>query len=194
MAERWSDYVPPKSKESWLECNPKRFRPYMAHPPFKDAMELLTMISLVRGKLGKVSSGTFAFYKDPSYDEFMQGGKPDIMSAALSVVHDWNVGKIPFFTIPPAVHPSMTSKDLEQSMGTVRAHKDDNNADVAQIEAGFTSTSIVSAWSKPFDLEGLWDAADEDVLGDDGDGEMQVEEGDIEVSGFVPDEDDVLDG
>jgi len=141
-------------------------------PPFKDAMELLTMISLLRGKLGK-------------------GGKPDITATAISIVHDWNVGKIPFFTVPPAVHPSMISREAKEVPPS--AEDDDMDADEGQDKsaaaAEYASTSIVQSWSKPFDLAGLWDAGDEAFMNenDDDDGDMQVEE-EEDVSSFVPDE------
>ncbi|KAG8852543.1 hypothetical protein FRB96_008639 [Tulasnella sp. 330] len=137
-------------------------------PPFKDAIELLTMISLVRGKLGK-------------------GGKPDINLAAISVVHDWNVGKIPFFTLPPAIHPSMVVPIVASATANSTTTDDEMATDKNEREAAYASTSIVDSWSKPFDLEGLWNAADEDVLNDmEEDGDMQVDN-EREDSGFVPD-------
>ncbi|KAG8894918.1 hypothetical protein FRC01_012676 [Tulasnella sp. 417] len=137
-------------------------------PPFKDAMELLTMVALVRGKLGK-------------------GGVPDISSAALSIIHDWNVGKIPFHTTPPAVHPSMLPP---APLASAPSGPSDSMVDeAAERAATYANTSIVTEWSKPFDLDGLWAAADEDVLGDGGgdagDEEMQEENS----GGFIPDED-----
>ncbi|KAG9033994.1 hypothetical protein FRB95_013967 [Tulasnella sp. JGI-2019a] len=140
-------------------------------PPFKDAMELLTMIALVRGKLGK-------------------GGKPDINLAAISVVHDWNVGKIPFFTIPPVIHPSMAvpTATATTSSGPV-SNDNEMTTDVKEREAAYASTSIVDSWSKPFDLDGLWDAVDEDVLNEAGeDVEMQGEGEDQGDGGCVLDE------
>ncbi|KAG8948188.1 hypothetical protein FRC04_009987 [Tulasnella sp. 424] len=139
-------------------------------PPFKDAMEFLMMVALVRGKLGK-------------------GGVPDISSAALSVIHDWNVGKIPFHTTPPAVHPSMLPPAplITPSSAAAAATSDAMVDEATERAAAFANTSIVTEWSKPFDLDGLWKAADEDVLreGDGGDEEMQ-EDG---SGGFIPDED-----
>ncbi|KAG9036698.1 hypothetical protein FS837_001615 [Tulasnella sp. UAMH 9824] len=138
-------------------------------PPFKDAMEFLTMVALVRGKLGK-------------------GGVPDILSAALSVIHDWNVGKIPFHTTPPAIHPSMLPPAPLTTSSSAAATTSDSMVDEAsERAAAYANTSIVTEWSKPFDLDGLWKAADEDVLreGDGGDEEMQEDDG----GGFVPDVD-----
>ncbi|KAG8892930.1 hypothetical protein FRB99_002344, partial [Tulasnella sp. 403] len=138
-------------------------------PPFKDTQEFLTMVSLVRGKLGK-------------------GGKPDLNTAALAIVHDWNIGKIPFYTVPPSVHPSMIPRESllpppTQPAGDATMEED---AETASKAAAFATTRIVTEWGKPFNLEGLWAAADNDVLGDgDGDGEMLVEDAD----GFAPGDD-----
>ena len=35
-----------------------------------------------------------------------QGGTPDLLSTARSILRDWNANKIPYFSIPPVVHPS----------------------------------------------------------------------------------------
>lgn len=96
----------------------------------------------------------------------LQGGKPDINSAALMVVHDWNIGKIPFHTTPPVVHPSMITRPEDLPRG-----EDAPMDGSAPASAEYASTSIVKEWGKTFDLDGLWDSADNDVLGD-GEGDM----------------------
>lgn len=35
-----------------------------------------------------------------------QGGTPDLLSTARVVLRDWNANKIPYFSVPPVVHPS----------------------------------------------------------------------------------------
>lgn len=65
----------------------------------------------------------------------------------------------------------------------------DGSADQAAKTAVYASTTIVQAWSKPFDLEGLWAAADEEFLNDKDEGGMQVED---DASGFVPDEGEAI--
>lgn len=145
------------------------------------------MISLVRGKLGTVRcSSRSSLNPSPTHRKRVraQGGKPDLTSAALTVIHDWNIGKIPFFTVPPAIHPSMISKKEPVAEGDDGMQQDDED----QSGAAYASTSIVSAWSKPFDLEGLWDVADAEVL-DEIHVEEEGEEGD---GGFVPDEDEIV--
>ncbi|XP_073015958.1 guanine nucleotide-binding protein-like NSN1 [Primulina eburnea] len=51
-------------------------------PGFSSVDDFLQMVATVRGKLKK-------------------GGIVDIESAARIVLHDWNVGKIPYYTMPP---------------------------------------------------------------------------------------------
>ncbi|XP_073317740.1 guanine nucleotide-binding protein-like NSN1 [Primulina huaijiensis] len=51
-------------------------------PGFNSVDDFLQMVATVRGKLKK-------------------GGIVDIESAAMIVLHDWNVGKIPYYTMPP---------------------------------------------------------------------------------------------
>jgi len=56
----------------------------------------------------------------------IKGGVPDIQSAARAILNDWNSGRIPFYTLPPAVRTST-----------------------------HISADIVSEWSKEFDLSGV---------------------------------------
>src|SRR5690349_12852419 len=55
----------------------------------------------------------------------IQGGIPDIESAARSVLQDWNSGRIPFYTIPP------------QAGLPVVSH---------------VSSAIVESWSREFEM------------------------------------------
>ncbi|KAG0179442.1 Guanine nucleotide-binding protein-like 3 [Apophysomyces sp. BC1021] len=70
---------------------------------FGNAHEFLVLLALQRGKLKK-------------------GGIPDTELVARAVLQDWNGGKIPFFTVPPAA---------------VNVHGD---------------AAVVSAWSQEFDM------------------------------------------
>lgn len=53
----------------------------------------------------------------------LKGGRADLNAAARTVLQDWNLGKIKFYTIPPAV------KDVH------------------------VSAEIVSEWGKAFDID-----------------------------------------
>ncbi|KAG8945508.1 hypothetical protein FRC03_001711 [Tulasnella sp. 419] len=128
-------------------------------PQFKDGTELAMMVALSRGKLGK-------------------GGKPDLQSAALMVLHDWNIGKIPYFTQPPSIHPSQITSPEQSQLADAAGPNEQVNGNDAAISGvdPYASTSIVTEWGQSFDLEGLWSAADADVLAeDDGMEEMEAE-------------------
>lgn len=74
------------------------------------------------GKGGDVSEFLLLIAK--KLGRLKKGGIADLESAAITVLRDWNMGKIPFYSVPPKVHPN---------------------------HAG--SSSIVSAFSKEFRLE-----------------------------------------
>lgn len=79
-------------------------------PRFETAQEFLLHISKRQGKLKK-------------------GGVPNLEAAAKAVLHDWNQGKIPFHTLPPA--PTAPSAAMA------------------------SSTVVVSEWAPEFDLASL---------------------------------------
>jgi len=70
--------------------------------------------------------------------KLLKGGVPDYVDAARIVLTDWNSGQLPYFTIPPAVE---TKADVEHH-----------------------TASIVSSFSKEFDLEALLKEADNSSL------------------------------
>lgn len=74
-------------------------------PDFSETLELLTMLALKSGRLFKVRVcfGVWLIYV---YNRLFQGGTPDLLAAARQVLTDWNHQKIPYFSIPPTVHPS----------------------------------------------------------------------------------------
>lgn len=117
-------------------------------PPYVDVREFLIRVALVRGRLGK-------------------GGIPDLEGSAVSVLRDWNSGKIPFYTIPPVHHPSSapTAPPLEngdEDMGT------SENARVGDAK-------ILNTLSEAFSLDGLFDGmADEAAW--EGEAEGMLEE------------------
>lgn len=76
-----------------------------------------------------------------------KGGVPNLASAGLSVLNDWRDGKIMGWVLPKA------SKDDDvksQTLGT----------GVSQEPAKSAGSSIVSEWSKEFDLDGLFATLD----------------------------------
>ena len=57
---------------------------------FASPLEFLTMLALLTGRL-------------------LKGGTPDVLAAARQVLTDWNHQKIPYFSVPPSVHPSLVT-------------------------------------------------------------------------------------
>ncbi|EEB89799.1 hypothetical protein MPER_12069 [Moniliophthora perniciosa FA553] len=101
-------------------------------PDFSATLEFLTMLALTSGRL-------------------LKGGTPDVTSAARQVITDWNHQKIPYFSVPPAIHPS--------SMPST-------------IQAQNSEVMIAPGAENPFELVGLFGAADAGAFG--GDVEMNV--------------------
>ena len=77
---------------------PEKMQKIYGLPEFGSALEFLTMLALSTGKL-------------------LKGGTPDILAAARQVLTDWNHQKIPFFSVPPAVHPSQIPSMISSASG-----------------------------------------------------------------------------
>src|SRR4051794_38312240 len=87
-----------------------------------------------------------------------QGGAPDVLATARTVIQDWNQQKIPYFCSPPAVHPSSIPA-LVPAPGAERVGE----------------AQIVAELGKPFELAGLFGAADSGAFGD-GDAAVREDE------------------
>ncbi|PPR03572.1 hypothetical protein CVT24_007611 [Panaeolus cyanescens] len=126
-------------------------------PQFSSTIEFLTMLAMVTGKL-------------------LKGGTPDLNASARSVLMDWNQQKIPYFSEPPSIHPSLIPS-------TVAATRDGPDGPmVAPGAENVGQAQIVTEFAKPFELEGLFGAADAGAFGGrhgDGDTPMADEEGDV---------------
>ncbi|KAG8215885.1 hypothetical protein J3R82DRAFT_7852 [Butyriboletus roseoflavus] len=99
-------------------------------PEFSNTLEFLTMLALSSGRLHK-------------------GGTPDVLSAARQVLMDWNHQKIPYFSVPPVIHPSMIPTTISSATSIVAPGAET----VGQAQ-------ILTELSKPFELAGLFGAAD----------------------------------
>ncbi|CAE6425313.1 unnamed protein product [Rhizoctonia solani] len=109
-------------------------------PAFQNVTEFLVMIAMSRGRLTK-------------------GGAADVEAAGKSVLHDWNTGKIPYHSTPPAVHPSSRPTLVQDGQIT-------GAENVGEVK-------IVSQFGEAFDLDALFRDADAAVL--NGDTEMDEE-------------------
>ncbi|KAH8105284.1 hypothetical protein BXZ70DRAFT_920196 [Cristinia sonorae] len=114
--------------------------------PFGSTLEFLTMLALTSGKL-------------------LKGGTPDILGCARHVLNDWNHQKIPYFSEPPTVHPSLIPSTVTTSEGTVVAPGAENVGEAR----------IVTEFGKAFEIEGLLGMADAGAFGAESE-EMAVEE------------------
>lgn len=72
-----------------------------------------------------------------------QGGLPDIAGTARTIIRDWTAGRIPFYTIPPAL-PIATAAQPTSAMAT-----EDK------------SDQVLSQFSAEFDLDALFKSADD---------------------------------
>ncbi|KAG0068186.1 Guanine nucleotide-binding protein-like 3 [Linnemannia elongata] len=86
-------------------CQKEQLMEMYGVPLFEDVNDFLVHLARIRGKLKR-------------------GGIPDTFSAARSILNDWNSGKIPFYTIPPATQHTPAA-----------------------------AASMVEGWSKEFDID-----------------------------------------
>uniref|UniRef100_A0A8H7XRC6 CP-type G domain-containing protein n=1 Tax=Psilocybe cubensis TaxID=181762 RepID=A0A8H7XRC6_PSICU len=125
-------------------------------PEFTSTLEFLTMLALSNGRL-------------------LKGGTPDLNSAARQVLTDWNQQKIPYFSTPPTIHPSM----IPSTVAATRTGED--GPVIAPGAENVGQAQILTEFSKPFQLEGLFGAADAGAFGGDGDVAMGDEDDENEV-------------
>ncbi|WVQ94626.1 hypothetical protein IAU59_001706 [Kwoniella sp. CBS 9459] len=106
-------------------------------PPYDNIRDFLIKVALVRGRLGK-------------------GGVPDLEGSAVSVLRDWNSGKILYFTIPPAIHPSSapSTKLTAASAANIGGIEED---DVEMSGEKIGDAKILNTLSEAFTLDGLFD-------------------------------------
>ncbi|CDO70153.1 hypothetical protein BN946_scf185009.g4 [Trametes cinnabarina] len=128
---------------------------------YSSTLEFLTMVALTTGRL-------------------LKGGTPDILAAARQILTDWNHQKIPYFSTPPTVHPSLVPSTVSGSSGV----------QVAPGAETVGQAQIVTEFAKPFTLDGLFGAADAGAFGGEGaDAEMADEPVDAEDAVESMDED-----
>ncbi|KIK95872.1 hypothetical protein PAXRUDRAFT_349936 [Paxillus rubicundulus Ve08.2h10] len=122
-------------------------------PDFSNALEFITMLALKNGRL-------------------LKGGTPDVLSAARQVLMDWNHQKIPYFCVPPTIHPSSIPSTIPNSGGGITT--------VAPGAETVGQAQILTEFSKPFELAGLFGAADAGAFGDAPIQEVTMEDDSIE--------------
>ncbi|KAH9850486.1 P-loop containing nucleoside triphosphate hydrolase protein [Lenzites betulinus] len=104
---------------------------------FSSPLEFLAMIALTTGRL-------------------LKGGTPDVLAAARQILSDWNHQKIPYFSAPPTVHPSLVPSTVPGGSNQI-----------APGAEAVGQAQIVTEFAQPFTLDGLFGAADAGAFGAD---------------------------
>ncbi|KAJ3789123.1 hypothetical protein GGU10DRAFT_425823 [Lentinula aff. detonsa] len=151
-------------EEILIRTEKETMRKIYSLPDYNATLEFLTMLALSSGRL-------------------LKGGTPDITSAARQVITDWNHQKIPYYSIPPTIHPSSIPSTIPSSAIPGSSTAPDLSTAQGQIIApgaeNVGHAQILSSLSEPFQLEGLFGAADAGAFGEEtGDVKMDIEGGD----------------
>ncbi|KIM44076.1 hypothetical protein M413DRAFT_374567 [Hebeloma cylindrosporum] len=97
-------------------------------PEFSSTLEFLTMMALTNGRL-------------------LKGGTPDLNSAARQILTDWNQQKIPYFSTPPTIHPSL----IPSTVASTR--NDEEGPVIAPGAENVGQAQILTELSKPSSLK-----------------------------------------
>ncbi|KAH8828059.1 P-loop containing nucleoside triphosphate hydrolase protein [Flagelloscypha sp. PMI_526] len=142
-----------------------------------DTLEFLTMVALTGGRL-------------------LKGGTPDIIAAARQIIQDWNQHKIPFWSTPPTIHPSMVA-----GSSNVSKLKDSTADRLVPGAEDIGNAAIKTSFAPAFRLEGLFNSADASALDDgkmvedeDANDEFYdaMEDGEVETEVVDPDASEML--
>jgi nuclear GTP-binding protein len=137
-------------------------------PQFTSTLEFLTMLALSSGRLLKVSAYYYLSYTGPN-DSRMQGGTPDVLAAARQVLGDWNAQKIPYHSIPPAIHPSSIPSQV------VLPGASSSEVVVAPGAENVGQAQILSTLGPAFNLGDLFGAADAGAFGGENGDAMEAD-------------------
>lgn len=146
-----------------LRTAPETLQRIYSVPQTANTLEFLTVCALTHGRL-------------------LKGGTPDLTATARVIIQDWNHQKIPYFSVPPAIHPSLIPSTVNASALGGNVH---DEAVVAPGAEQVGQAQILSTLSKPFALDGLFNAADAGAFGNGGgNDEVMMDDEDA----FIPDE------
>ncbi|RHY64507.1 hypothetical protein DYB30_008275 [Aphanomyces astaci] len=163
-AEAFNDPVP--AIEVILKrCSKAQLQALYGVPPFNDTIEFLVHLAQKQGKLAK-------------------GGIPDRKAVARNILQDWNRGKIPFFTPPPAAKDTRldVGATIVQSFGddfdlaalnpTEHMQGDDDDEDEDGMDIGPVCSVAVAQPPKAASVFGGMDSDDDDEFGMSDDDEV----------------------
>ncbi|KAJ7590969.1 P-loop containing nucleoside triphosphate hydrolase protein [Mycena floridula] len=139
-------------EEILLRTSPETIRKIYNLPDFANTLEFLTMLALNSGRL-------------------LKGGTPDVTAAARHVLMDWNHQKVPYFSTPPAIHPSLIPSTIQTG------HTDSAVSMIAPGAENVGQAQILTSLSKPFELDGLFSAADAGAFGGPGAPDVDMNDG-----------------
>ncbi|KAJ4478163.1 P-loop containing nucleoside triphosphate hydrolase protein [Lentinula aciculospora] len=158
-------------EEILIRTEKETMRRIYSLPDYNATLEFLTMLALSSGRL-------------------LKGGTPDITSAARQVITDWNHQKIPYYSTPPTIHPSSIPSTIPSSMASsIPGSSTIVDSSVAPGPVGqiiapgaenVGHAQILSSFSEPFQLEGLFGAADAGAFGEGGARDVLDQNMDIE--------------
>ena len=110
-------------------------------PFFADTKDFLIAVARSRGRLKK-------------------GGVPDLYGACRMILRDWNAGRIPYYTIPPAT-PSTLSGTVN---GSTSVATPGLKTSFVTTTADVGSAAIMTELAPEFDLDTLFNEADSGAL------------------------------
>jgi nuclear GTP-binding protein len=88
-------------------------------------------------------------------------------------LRDWNTGKIPYFTIPPAVHAS--SMPSTSASGSTSVPRPAVSGDDVEMSNEVGDAKILNNLSEAFTIDGLFDSINDEAAWE---GEEEMEEDD----------------
>ncbi|KAF5383451.1 hypothetical protein D9757_006156 [Collybiopsis confluens] len=132
-------------EEIMLRTEKETLQKIYSLPDYNATLEFLTMLALSSGRL-------------------LKGGTPDVITAARQVITDWNHQKIPYSSAPPAIHPSSIPSTISSFSHSGRTPQEPVIAPGAE---NIGHAQILTEFSKPFELEGLFGTADQKAFGTD---------------------------
>ncbi|CAA0808494.1 Nuclear/nucleolar GTPase 2 [Striga hermonthica] len=79
-----------------------------------------------------------------STGKLLKGGEPDYMTAAKTILHDWQRGKIPFFVPPPKHEDSIIAEEPNENKGNGNITGDNDKASATREAVdGFISSQTI---------------------------------------------------
>jgi nuclear GTP-binding protein len=174
--QKLTDPLPP-IRAILARCDAERLMELYNIPDFDSAEEFLYHVARRQGKL-------------------MRGGIPDVLAAGRIVIADWNTGKIPFYTEPPAVPQAAAHVSASIAQGWA-ATFDVDSLEPAQVRVMAAlptlaqSAGMMRVQAAPVTASNMFDENEaEGVLDGRKRADSEDDEGSYESAGMEDDDDD----